>query len=353
MHMRFGSVLTENSFVYNSYLMVDFFFVLSGFVIALNYIDRLGTAGGIVRFQRRRFWRLYPLHLFTLLVFLAIETLKFVFERKTGIVSNYPAFDISDGGAFLANLFLLQGIVLNKVTFNFPSWSISTEFWTYLAFALTLGFFHLRAVYGLVFAVLAFGVLVMLEGGRLETEPVFAVVRCIYSFFLGVSVVGLLRFRQRGQGGAGDVNAFLLLVACAAAVAFLGQTRFEIILPLIFAATVLVVAGLDDGSRVRRVLERPYFVWLGTVSYSLYMTHSIVAWSMTQILRFVLHTKTATDARGYVTLSLEQEAAAVAVVVTVALVLVFSQLTYRYIEQPFRNGWPAGLRKLQSGRPAP
>lgn len=347
LHMRFGSVLTENRFVHNSYLMVDFFFVLSGFVIALNYTGRLGTVADIGRFQQRRFWRLYPLHLFTLLIFLVIEVLKFVFERRTGIVSNYPAFEVSDGGSFIANLFLLQGIVLNKVTFNFPSWSISTEFWTYLIFALTLGFFRLRAGFAVVAAVLAAGALIALDGGRLETDPIFAIIRCVYSFFLGVSAVALMHRLDRRPGGGA---AFLLLVACIAGITFLGQTPFEIVLPLLFAATVLTVAGLQATSRLRVVLEWPCFVWLGTISYSLYMTHSIVAWSMTQILRFGLHADTGVDARGNVVLVLDQQMAAIAIVVTVLLVLLFSQLTYRYIEQPFRNGWPARKAKLQSRR---
>src|SRR5512141_2294033 len=60
----------------NSYLFVDFFFVLSGFVIAWNYSSRLGSAVEVKQFLVLRVGRLYPLHIFMLFLFLAWETAK-------------------------------------------------------------------------------------------------------------------------------------------------------------------------------------------------------------------------------------------------------------------------------------
>ena len=182
-HFRYGSLLSDNAFIRHGYLMVDFFFVLSGFVIALNYANRLSSPAELASFQRRRFWRLYPLHLFTLLIFFGIECLKYIFEQKTGIISNNPAFVVSDAKAFLANLFLLQGVVLSEPGFNIPSWSISVEFWTYLIFASTMGLLRHRMRWSLVLAGLAAIILLALEGGQLQTDPIFAIIRCIFSFF--------------------------------------------------------------------------------------------------------------------------------------------------------------------------
>src|SRR2546428_12039863 len=49
-------------FLRNSWLFVDFFFVLSGFVIAANYQQRLLDGFGVGRFLLLRLGRLYPLH---------------------------------------------------------------------------------------------------------------------------------------------------------------------------------------------------------------------------------------------------------------------------------------------------
>ena len=51
-------------FVRNSYLFVDFFFVLSGFVIAHAYADKITDARSALTFALRRFGRLWPLHIF-------------------------------------------------------------------------------------------------------------------------------------------------------------------------------------------------------------------------------------------------------------------------------------------------
>ena len=67
-HFNNGSHF-NNIFVSNAWLMVDFFFVLSGFVIALNYQNKLKNIHDLLVFQKKRFFRLYPLHFIMLMVF--------------------------------------------------------------------------------------------------------------------------------------------------------------------------------------------------------------------------------------------------------------------------------------------
>src|SRR5438445_11061004 len=63
-------------FLSNSWLFVDFFFVLSGFVIAANYQQRLLDGFGVGRFLLLRLGRLYPLHFAVLTLFIGSELLK-------------------------------------------------------------------------------------------------------------------------------------------------------------------------------------------------------------------------------------------------------------------------------------
>src|SRR3978361_1715459 len=65
----------NNNFVYNSDMFVDFFFVLSGFVIAYSY-EHLTGLRNVFTFLKKRFRRIYPLHLFMLLIFLLYEGAK-------------------------------------------------------------------------------------------------------------------------------------------------------------------------------------------------------------------------------------------------------------------------------------
>lgn len=349
-HFSYGSLLSENAFIRHSYLMVDFFFVLSGFVIALNYADRLSSAADVANFQLRRFWRLYPLHVFTLMLFLGIECLKYVFEQRTGIVANSPAFTDSGADAFLANLFLLQGIVLKTLSFNIPSWSISVEFWTYLIFAALICLFRPRLRTYLVLICGTAAILFLLGGGQLETDPRFAIIRCIYSFFLGASAA-LLR-PNFPQTAATPVAATALVVAILA-IESIGGSRGEILLPLLFAVAVAAIANLRKDAVLRRALELPGFVWLGTISYSIYMTHSFIGWIVTQGLRFGFRFPTHIAPDGATMLTLGQGLGTLVTLVALAGVLAFSQVTFRFIETPFRSGWPLwrwSRREIEAGR---
>lgn len=106
---------------------VTFFFVLSGFVLTLNYFNLSGISSAI-QFLIARFARIWPAHLFTLLllVFMVPEVFK---------VTNAKA------PVFYANMFMLHGYVplwSYYFSFNASSWSNSTEYMFYLAFPLLL-----------------------------------------------------------------------------------------------------------------------------------------------------------------------------------------------------------------------
>ena len=75
-HLNLYSALYPLDFIRNAYLFVDFFFVLSGFVITHSYAARLGTIEELGSFALKRFGRLWPLHVAVLLAFLAVESAK-------------------------------------------------------------------------------------------------------------------------------------------------------------------------------------------------------------------------------------------------------------------------------------
>ena len=62
-------------------LFVDLFFVISGFVIARQYLARVDSPDDIKRFLWRRFARIYPLHFLTLAFYLAVAA---VLAARTG-----------------------------------------------------------------------------------------------------------------------------------------------------------------------------------------------------------------------------------------------------------------------------
>ena len=61
-HAPIAHPLREGAAWKNWELFVDFFFVLSGFVIAHAWLKRLDGTEAAKSFLSRRFWRVWPLH---------------------------------------------------------------------------------------------------------------------------------------------------------------------------------------------------------------------------------------------------------------------------------------------------
>jgi len=109
-------------------LFVDLFFVVSGFVIARQYFDRVGDAASIGRFIWRRLARIYPLHLATLVFYVGIALALHFGVARTDNPARYPFSDLP------AQLLLLHAFNGQRLTFNFPSWSLSAEMFCYVLF---------------------------------------------------------------------------------------------------------------------------------------------------------------------------------------------------------------------------
>ena len=111
----------SSSFLFfeKGFYAVNFFFILSGFVISYNYADRIKNLSDLIQFQIKRFYRLYPVHLFVLVLILLIQTIKYLVIQYTDFSYGSEAFGsrytIKD---FFANLLLVHSI------FNFSYWRI-------------------------------------------------------------------------------------------------------------------------------------------------------------------------------------------------------------------------------------
>src|SRR5688572_11994062 len=111
------------------YLAVDFFFILSGFILAHVYLPAIEQDAFRARdFYAKRLARIYPVHFVTAMV----AVVMFAAAEKMEI----PGRDFSFHDLF-ANLLLVHGWgVSDDLSLNKPSWSISAEWFAYLLFPL-------------------------------------------------------------------------------------------------------------------------------------------------------------------------------------------------------------------------
>jgi peptidoglycan/LPS O-acetylase OafA/YrhL len=338
--------------VRNSYLFVDFFFVLSGFVIAWNYARKLGDWPGVKRFLILRLGRVYPLHLFMLMCFVGYETLR--------VLAHSDAFTgPNSASAVVTNLLLLQSMgIHDSLTWNGPSWSISTEWWTYVVFALVCAWLGMRNWLLVAAAVVAPLLLLHLSKTGMDTTFDWGFVRCVFGFALGVACYRLYTLAPAGRPVAQAAGTAAMTIAecatVAAVVVFVstaGTSPLSFMAPFVFAVAVLVFAA--EGGLVSRVFHSRPLKWLGMVSYSIYLTHYFVVLIMPAAIKRITHQDLWTamplpDGQWVMAYGRNDVEGTLLYVAALALTFAFSAFTYRWVETPGREWTRKWLARPQA-----
>jgi peptidoglycan/LPS O-acetylase OafA/YrhL len=362
-HFHGYSPIYSWGLIRNSYLFVDFFFVLSGFVIAWNYGTRLGTWRDVRQFLVLRVGRLYPLHIFMLFVFLAWETAKLLLGHQ-GPNGTAAFTGETQPGTVLSNIFLVQSLHLNDtLSWNAPSWSISTELWAYVVFAVVSVTFGLRNWMIALLAAAAPVFLLQVTHTGMDITYDWGLVRCLFGFALGVACARIYRARRDRFAQAGTAAATVLesiaLAAVAWYVSYAGKSDWSLLAPFVFAAAVLVFA--NERGAWSGLLQRRLFKWLGTLSYSIYLTHYFFVVNLPIVVHRVLHLDLTRPmplpGGGTVPAYGRNDVeGTLFYLLVLGLTIAFSAFTYRWIETPGRNfsrNWARRLAARAAVDPAP
>jgi peptidoglycan/LPS O-acetylase OafA/YrhL len=314
------AVRTIPSLVPHGYMAVDFFFVLSGFIMCYTYLSRFaaGEPGAYRDFLARRVARVVPLNVVVLLAIVAGGALSTALLGRNILTDSQRLwFDLP------VNLLMLQGLGVG-LNLNGPSWSISTEFAAYLCFPLlvALSFHRQMWLRALVAAVAVAGIIgLALQHQRLAISGesgVPALVRCFAEFTLGMFAYGIWRSGRAAALGS-DIAVALLL---GAVVISLGL-RIDLPAALLFPFVVLACAHNRGRAAALLGARVPYF--LGVVSYALYLIHDMFRAPLLLALK-TLHPA-----------PLETLPALAAALVGSLVVIPFAWLCYRGIERPGRD----------------
>lgn len=308
-------------FALHSYLFVDFFFVLSGFVISHAYgkiFVKSLNFGNYVGFMRARFARVYPLHFTLLIVYVALAAAGVKQTQEN------PEWSI------VANLILVQAMgYFSHTTWNQPSWSISVEWWTYIIFpfAVPLAFRYIRrraAVCCLIISIIMFATL-STHFGSADLTVGFAFFRCLIGFFAG----SCLYLVVRNYGHIWVTHAFLnsVLVAIVLTLTFV-PSPFSDIFAFVGFCTVVYAASKSGSDR--HWLRRPVLIWIGEISYSIYLLHSLLlhvfAKMMSAFEKFSVFPERHQIVFFLIALTLFEVA-----------ILLLANLSHKFIEQPARK----------------
>jgi len=289
-HYFFGlpSSNAITTFMAHGYLAVDLFFVLSGFVMALNYAHLFAggpSAGAYRTFLGRRLARIYPLYL-------AATVAGFILVVAGGL--RYPHIPLVP--ALAANVLAVQtwGFV---PSFDQPAWSISAEWAAYLLFPILLIPTLFRkpgtawisaAVCVATLAALCLLPQALVAGQHGADAPLdfhlpwlaLPVARCVPEF-----VLGLLAYRLAMTSTGRVLGSNRWIVPCIAllTLALLTLLRTDFAVILLF---VVITTGLVDSRakcwqsaphQIGRLLASAPANVLGKLSYSVYLTHELLA----------------------------------------------------------------------------
>ncbi|WP_129718049.1 acyltransferase [Pedobacter sp. SYP-B3415] len=264
---------TKN-FIAHGFLAVDFFFCLSGFVIAYAYDDRIGKIG-LMEFFKARIIRLHPL----VIAGSVLGLLAFLFDPFGGHPEVYNAGRILL--VFVCSILLIPFPVVedrgfNLFSFNAPSWSLFWEYIANIVYALVLYKLGRRAI--LILTIVAGAALcwVAWRAGNLLggwSGPTFwdGCARISYSFLVGLLIYRSNWIIKNGLGFAG----LSVLLSLAFLMPFSDWNRVSEPLVVLFYFPLLIAlgAGTTSSPALHKVC-----VFSGRISYPLYMTHYAVLW---------------------------------------------------------------------------
>lgn len=344
----------DSMLINRMYLMVDFFFVLSGFILCHVYATWFSTAVNGVDFKRftiARLARVYPLHVAMLL----LTALIWGISGAVGIPENVILQTENSAWSFVTNLLLLQAMNLHQwFSWDHASWSISTEWWMYMLFPfLVKPFFRLQAsgrvlvVIGCFAGYAAISLLIMplvtvtpalsfMFGNgpapfnnTINVGYQFGFLRCLIGFVLGMTTYQSYR---EGWGRAWLGNGYTLLgltLGLGLCLHFAIPDAYSVsFFPLILLSGAYGSVGMDRLFGTRP-LQR-----LGDWSFSIYLVHQPLMYIIGSVLAYQSLGKPAT---GGPPPKPDMLTAWLICLVFIGFTLFIASLTYRFIEVPARN----------------
>lgn len=312
----FNNVFSEG------FLGVSFFFILSGFILSLNYREKFkNKAITLKKFYIARFARIYPLYFLTILA---------------AIPGLYSTFKI-----LLYNVFLVQSYIPDQkyfFSYNAPSWSISDEMFFYALFPILITIsYKFKAIFKILLSI-AFISLVILMNSLLPEEKIhywlyISPFTRVFDFILGILLFDVsLYLKKINLSFSQSLYTFFEIGALGVLVLFfIGKDdfaisyRYSIYYWLPMCLIILMAANSLFSEKketpISKFLSGKWFVYLGEISFGFYLIHYLV---ITYTLKY----------NGFKGIHLEGIPLAVMMFI---ITLITSIFAFEIIEKPFNK----------------
>ena len=264
-----------NNILYEGYIGVSFFFILSGFILSYRYQNELLNGKTSKKsFYNARIARIFPLHLLTFLIAIPLTFYEFAQDK---LLYSVQAF---------TNITLTQSFVPNRIiyySFNSPSWSISNEMFFYLLFPLIMVFFsrykqYLKALIPLIIIlipILSLKIPEIYHHQLFYINPLFRIV----DFIIGILLYMIFKRYKEKKTHINftylEITTILILVLFIAFHKFIPEVSRYSYYYWIPMSLLIIVFAFQRGS-LSKLLSHKVFMHLGHISFSFYLFHQLI-----------------------------------------------------------------------------
>jgi len=337
-------------FILNGYIWVDFFFILSGFVLTHVYHKTFFVSinGPHYReFMLARFARIYPLHIFTLFLLLGfefIEAIQYVLQNGVAhTLSVWPYGESqlfftgsSDPRSFVKNIFMVHSLTLSPIetSWNHPAWSIGTEWIAYFLIPVWIFLLYKKLMSSQ-------GIPILLVATLLSCFAIISWIGTLTIYDLDVAgFLGLLRCICEGIIG---ICLYVIYIRWKPTAFFIGNTVIGVLfltmilmmhwnitdVAIILVITLIIVLINSHRGLYHKILTTSGLVYLGVISYSVYLMHI----PLVKMVNTISLAVTGTVPQN----SLNFFESMLAMPLALLVVIIISHFSYRYLEVPMRN----------------
>lgn len=364
-HLWYGAIVPEsvNPFMDKLYLMVDWFFMLSGFVMCYVYQDVFSQS--LKRHELRRFIllrlaRIYPLHFVTLMAHIILWGLHVYTNTFESL--DFMRKYTYQAAAIPAQLFFIDGIGLfDFAIWNTPAWSLSAEWWSYVLFPFVLFLVsRIGKLSMIVLPVVILSLWCLLEFKLAATQPFvmfpadpnktglnliwhWGVLRGITGFVAGMFLFQLYQkqiFKKLIANGLALIGLFVLTIV---SMTLAWWDTFSVCL-----LSLIVLSCAYGSKNINATLNGLVLQKLGDWSFSIYMWHHVVFNTFTSI--FILQSISLDESKLRLFGSEPIYDNLVAMVIYMTIILFVGRMSYEYIENPTRRFFRKVIEK-QPQRP--
>lgn len=280
-----------NIFMPHAYLAVDFFFILSGFIMIERYYEEINKGMFFSKFAVIRVSRLYPLFFFVTIFSLATVALPLI--KSHHFIPNIGLFSVST----LMSIFVLPNFFSQPIYNTSPLFPFSIQAWSIFWEFIMSGIFFFWArsklkflpeitIIALIFLISQTFTSQMIDGGWQASSFVTGFARAFFGFSIGI----LTALKAKEVFSKPKANheiwvriSYVFFILAVIYIGFTNSSSYSFELMMVSIGFPIIIFGMSKSNHI--LFNNKFGDWLGGISYSLYLLHVTFIWYLNTILK--------------------------------------------------------------------